>query len=165
MLAHTTNPLGILMLNLLMVKGTEWQMCRKRLVMVMKNSAYHCPHDLADNKVNAIYKVYKIRKYDNTGLEHNYLFNHMDISNFPTSYYNLCPKDKWNVVCEVYDKTSGKSSLWVNHGKICDFAYCLSLKSSTLNLFNRVVHFNDASSFNRYIGSISLFHLVSSLLE
>ena len=32
----------------------------------MKNSAYHCPYDLADNKVNAIYKDYKIRKYDST---------------------------------------------------------------------------------------------------
>ena len=39
----------------------------------MKNSAYHCPYDLIDNKVNAIYIVYKIRKYDSTGTEHNYL--------------------------------------------------------------------------------------------
>ena len=39
----------------------------------MKNSAYHCPYDLVDNKVNAIYIVYKIRKYDSTGTEHNYL--------------------------------------------------------------------------------------------
>ena len=29
----------------------------------------------------------------------------------------------WNVVCIVYDTTSGKSDkLWVNHGKIRDFA-------------------------------------------
>ena len=34
----------------------------------MKNSAY----DLASNKVNAIYMVYKIREYDS--MEHNYLF-------------------------------------------------------------------------------------------
>ena len=40
----------------------------------MKNSAYNCPYDLADNKVNAIYIVYKIRKYDSTGTEHNYHF-------------------------------------------------------------------------------------------
>ena len=33
------------------------------------------PYDLADNKVNAIYTVYKIRKYDSTGTEHNYLFS------------------------------------------------------------------------------------------
>ena len=39
----------------------------------MKNSAYHCPYDLADNKVNAVHIVYKIRKYDSTGTEHNYL--------------------------------------------------------------------------------------------
>ena len=79
-------------------------------------------------KVNAIYIVYKIRKYDSTGPEHNYLFfcgmddnhrgicfvkddntmtvygvagkpNYMDISNFPTSYYNPHRKDKLNVVC------------------------------------------------------------------
>ena len=94
----------------------------------MKNSAYRCPYDLASNKVNAIYIVYKIRKYDSTGTGHNYLFScgmgdnhrgkptHMDILNFPTSYYNPCRKDKWNVVCVVYDITSGKSLLWVNHG-------------------------------------------------
>ena len=83
----------------------------------MKNTAYRSPYDLVDNKVNAIYIVYKIRNYDGTDTEHNYLFscgmsgNHrgifflkdektmrvygvadkphyMDISNFPTSYYN-----------------------------------------------------------------------------
>ena len=37
----------------------------------MKNSAYHCPYDLASNKVNVIYIVYKIRKYNSTGTEHN----------------------------------------------------------------------------------------------
>ena len=42
---------------------------------------------------------------------------HMDISNFPTGYYNPCQMDRWNVVCVVYDTTSSKSSLWVNHGK------------------------------------------------
>ena len=118
----------------------------------MKNSAYHCPYDLIDNKANAIYIVYKIRNDDSTGTEHNYLFscgmgdnhrgicfvkdektmrvygvagkpyNYMDISNFPTSYYNPRRRDKWNVVCVVYDTTSGKSSLLVNHGKIRDFA-------------------------------------------
>ena len=130
--------------------------------------------------MNAIYIVYKIRKYDGTGPEHNYLLsclmsddhrgicsledektmrvygvackpNYMDISNFPLSYYNPCRKDKWNVVCAVYDTTSGKSSLWVNHGKIRDFACRLPLKASTLNLFNKVVHFDDASGFDGYI--------------
>ena len=41
----------------------------------MKNSAYHCPYNLANNEVSAIYIVYKIRKYDSTALEHNYLFS------------------------------------------------------------------------------------------
>ena len=83
----------------------------------MKNTAYHSPYDLVDNIVDAIYIVYKIRDYGGTGTEHNYLFscgmndNHrgvcflkdektmrvygvadkphyIDISNFPTSYYN-----------------------------------------------------------------------------
>ena len=147
----------------------------------------HSTHYLAGNKVNVIYIVYKIRKYDNTGTEHNYLFScgmgdnhrgvcffkdeqtmrvygvagkptHMDNSNFPTSYYNPCRKNKWNVVCVVYDITSGKSPLWVNHGKICDFARRLPLKPSTLNLFNRVVHFDDASDFNGYIESVERYN-------
>ena len=33
----------------------------------MKNSAYHCRYYLIDNKVNAIYIVYKIRDFDSTG--------------------------------------------------------------------------------------------------
>ena len=57
----------------------------------------------------------------------------MYISNFPTSYYNPCRKDKFNVV--VYYTISGKSSLGVNHGKVRDFACRLPLKASTLNLF------------------------------
>ena len=40
----------------------------------MKNSAYHGP-DLVDNKANTIYIVYKIRDYDNTGTEHNFVFS------------------------------------------------------------------------------------------
>ena len=40
----------------------------------MKNSAYS-PYGLASNKVNVIYIVYNIRKYDITGTEHNYLFS------------------------------------------------------------------------------------------
>ena len=123
------------------------------IILRTESDWYHCPYDLIDNKVNAIYIVYKMRDYDSTGTEHNYLFscgmgdnhcgvcflkdektmrvygvagkpyNYMDISNFPTSYYNPCRRNKWNIVCVVYDTTSGKSSLWVNHGKIRDFAY------------------------------------------
>ena len=81
----------------------------------------------------------------------------MDISNFPTSYYIPCQKDKWNAVCVVYDTTSGKSSLWVNHGKVRDFACSLPLKASTLNLFNKVVHFDDASGIDGYIESVVMY--------
>ena len=45
-------------------------------------------------------------------------YNYMDISNFPTNYFSPGRTDKWKVVCVVYDTTSGKSSLWVYHGKI-----------------------------------------------
>ena len=166
----------------------KWQAYRKRLVMVfyleMKNSVYYFPYDLASNEVNAIYVVHKIRKYDGSGTEHNYLFscgmsdNHrgicfredektmrihgavgdrkpdyMDISNFPTSYYNSCQKDRWNVVRVMHDTTSTKS-LWENHGNVCDFACRLPIKPSALNLFNRVVNFDNASGFNGYIESV-----------
>ena len=86
--------------------------------------------------------------------------NYMDISNFPTSR-----KDKWNVVCVVYETTSGKSSLWVNHGKIHDFACGLPLNASTLNLFNKVVHFDDASGFDGYIESVEMYNYYKSILS
>ena len=89
--------------------------------------------------------------------------NYMDISNFPTSYNNPFRKDKWNVVCVVYDTTSGKSSLWVNHGKICNFACRLLLKASTLYLFNKVVHFDDASGFDDYIESVEMYNYYRSI--
>ena len=79
---------------------------------------------LEDEKTMRVYGAVGDRKPD-----------YMDISNFPTSYYNPCQKDKWNVVSVIYDTSSGKSSLWVNHGNICDFACRLPLKPSTLNLF------------------------------
>ena len=77
------------------------------------------------------------------------------ISNFPTSYYNPCQNGSWNV---VYDTTSSKSSLWVNHGKICDFACRLTIKPGTLNLFNRVVHFDNATGFNSCIESVEMYN-------
>ena len=77
-------------------------------------------------------------------------YNYMDISNFPTSYFRPCRRDKWNVICVVYDTTSGKSSLWVNHGKIRDFACHLPLKASTLNLINRVAHFDGARVYSNW---------------
>ena len=89
--------------------------------------------------------------------------NYMDSSNFPASYYNPCRKDKWNVVCVVYDTTSGKSSLWVNHGKIRDFASPLPLKASTLNLLNRVVHFDGASGLDGYIESVEMYNYYKSI--
>ena len=63
--------------------------------------------------------------------------HYMDISNFPTSYYNPCRKDLWNVVCVVYDTTC-KSSLWV-------------------------VHFDESSGFNRYIESVEMYNYFKSI--
>ena len=40
------------------------------------------------------------------------------------------------------------------HGKIRDFACRLPLRASTLNLFNRVVHFDESRGFNEYIESV-----------
>ena len=59
----------------------------------------------------------------------------------------------------MYDTTSGKSSLWVNHGKIGDFACRLPLKASTLNLFNRFVHFDGASGFE----SVEMYNYYQSI--
>ena len=65
--------------------------------------------------------------------------------------------------CVVYDITSGRSSLWVKHGNMCDFECRLPLKPSTLNLFNRVVHFDDASGFNGYIESVEMYNYYKSI--
>ena len=63
----------------------------------------------------------------------------------------------------MYDATNGKSSLWVNHGKIRDFACRLPLQASTLNLFNRVVHFDDVSGFDCYIESVEMYNYHKSI--
>ena len=107
---------------------------------------------IKDEKTTRVYGAVGYRKHD-----------YMDISNFPTSYYNPCRKDRWNLVCVVYDTISYKSSLWVNHGKICDFACRLPLKPSTLNLFNRVVHFDDSSGFNGYIENVEMYNYYKSI--
>ena len=63
----------------------------------------------------------------------------------------------------LYDTTSSKSSQWVNHGKICDFACRLPLKPSMFNLFNRVVHFDESSGFNGYIESVEMYNYYKSI--
>ena len=65
--------------------------------------------------------------------------------------------------CCLCDTTSGKSSLWVTHGKIRDFPCRISLRASTLNLFNRVVHFDDASGFDGYIESVEMYNYYKSI--
>ena len=69
----------------------------------------------------------------------------------------------WNVVCVVYHTTSGKSSLWVIHGKICYFACRLPLRASTLNLFHRVIYFDESSGFNGYIVSVEMYNYFKSI--
>ena len=48
-------------------------------------------------------------------------------------------------------------------GKSCDFAWRLPLKPSTLNLFNRVVYFYDASGFNGYVESVKIYNYYISI--
>ena len=69
----------------------------------------------------------------------------------------------WNIACVVYDTTSGKSSLLVNHGKIRDFACRLPLRASTLNLFNRVVYVDESSRLNAYIESVEMYNYFKSI--
>ena len=119
----------------------------------LSKTSYDCPYTPSFYKVTSFYCVYKIRGYDHTEPENNYLMSFevdnnyygvcflrdqatmrirgvqggkharwKDISNFPTSYYNPCRKDIWNVVCITFDvKSPSNSLLWVNHGKICNF--------------------------------------------
>ena len=65
----------------------------------------------------------------------------------------------------MYETTSDKSSLWVNHEKIRDFACAcrLPLKASILNLFNRVVHFDGASGFDSYIECVEMYNYYKSI--
>ena len=46
---------------------------------------------------------------------------------------------------------------------VCDFACCLPMKPSTLNLFNIVVHFDDASGFNSNIESVEIFNYYNTI--
>ena len=61
----------------------------------------------------------------------------------------------------MYGTTSGKS--WVNHGKIRDFACRLPLRPSTLNMFNRVVHFDDATGFDGYFEGVEMYNYYKSI--
>ena len=66
MLVHIKNPHDILMLNLSISKDMQRQIPSEHgHFLAMKNTAYHT---IVDNKVNAIYIVYKIRNYDGTGI-------------------------------------------------------------------------------------------------
>ena len=59
----------------------------------------------------------------------------------------------------MFDTTSGKSLLWVNHEKIRDFACRLPLRASELCLFNRAVHFDCASGFE----SVEMYNYYKSI--
>ena len=65
-------------------------------------------------------------------------------------------------LCSV-GTTSGKFSIWVNHGKIRYFACRLPSRASTLNLFNRVVYFDESSGFNGYIESVEMYTYFKSI--
>ena len=46
---------------------------------------------------------------------------------------------------------------------MCNFACRLPLTPSMLNLFNTVVHFDDASGFNSYIESMEMYNDYKSI--
>ena len=48
--------------------------------------------------------------------------------------------------------------------RIRDFACRLPLKASTLNLFNRVVHFDGATGFDGYTESVEMYNYYKSIL-
>ena len=77
------------------------------IIFEMKNSAYHCPYDLVDNKINAIYIVYKIRKYCSTGPEHNYIFS----CGMGDNHRGICFLKDENTM-RVYG-VAGKPTIWI----------------------------------------------------
>ena len=46
---------------------------------------------------------------------------------------------------------------------IRDFACRLPLKANTLNLFNKVIHFDDASGFDGYIERVQMYIYYNSI--
>ena len=76
----------------------------------MKNSVYHCPYDLVDNKVNAIYIVHKIRDYDSTGTEHNYLFSCGTSDNHPS--WCMLPQG-WKDNERIWYSWSSLITIWI----------------------------------------------------
>ena len=128
------------------------------MVLVQSTKFYIFSYGMSDNHRDVCFL-----KDEKTTRVYGVANNYMDISNFPSSYFNPCRRDKRNVVCVVYGTTSGKSSLWVNHGKIREFACRLPLKASTLNLFNRAVHFDVASGFDGYIASLEMYNYYKSI--
>ena len=128
------------------------------MIVLVQNTITYCGMDNNHCGVCFLKDKMTMRVYGVAGKS-----NYMDISNFSRSYNNPCRKDKWNVVCVVYDTTSGKSSQWVNHGKMRDFARRLPLKASTLNFFIIVVHFDDSSGFDSYIESVDMYNYYKSI--
>ena len=158
----------------------------------LNKTSYDCPYNPSFYKVTSFYFVYKIRGYDHTEPENNYLVSFevdyyglcflrdeatmrirgvqaekharwKDISNFPTSYYNPCRKDIWNVVCLTFDvKTPSNSSLCVNHGKICNFTCHTPMRDCAINFYNNAVPTN-ASGFNGFVIGLNLFHHYESV--
>ena len=55
------------------------------------------------------------------------------------------------------------TQLLVNHRKIREFACRLPLIASTLNLFNKVIHFDDASGFDGYIVSVEMYNYYKTI--
>ena len=86
-----------------------------------------------------------------------------DIHTFPTSANDPCEIGRWNVACIVFDiKTPSNSSLWVNHGKICNFTS--PLYNCELHIFNNIKP-NYSTGFNGYVIGMDFFSYFKSIPE
>ena len=86
-----------------------------------------------------------------------------DIHTFPTSAKDPCEIGRWNVACIVFDtKTPSNSSLWVNHGKICNFTS--PIYDCELHIFNNIKP-NYSTGLNGYVIGMDFFSYFKSIPE
>ena len=99
------------------------------------------------------------------GIQGKKLSYYKDIHTFPSSANDPCEIGRWNVACIVFDrKTPSNSSLWVNHGKICNFTCHTPLYDCVLHIFNNIKP-NYTTGFNGYVIGMDLFSYFKSIPE
>ena len=97
------------------------------------------------------------------GIQGEKLSYYKDIHTFPTSANDPCEIGSWKVACIVFDtKNPSNSSLWVNHGKICNFTCHTPLYDCALHIFNNIKP-NYSTGFN--VIGMDLFSYFKSIPE